>query len=391
MFNYNDVLKKPKNKRKINKQVSDDEIIAKYKKGEYRIVTEQARYPLANLKEIFVGKIDSNTLQEVDRYELNPEYQRRRVWDDKRKSRLIESFIINVPIPPIFLYEVDYSSYEIMDGLQRVSTIIDFLDDRFALTDLEVWSELEGKKYSELPREIRLSIDRRYLSSIILLKETANSHEEEEMMKKFVFRRLNTGGIELSPQEIRNAVYMSKFNEHIVKWAVSDQFRSLWGTLDEDDYKRMEDCELVLRFFAYKSATKHKVAMGSAKILDMYAEIARDFKDEDIKKLEDLLFKTLELVNYLFGNDPFKSDSNKNTSEKMIYDAVMIAVAEFYEENKTSYSKIITMEKGILRQKKYDCIASNNSVFNGKFTSIKNVSERVQLIKKMVEVQINEL
>ncbi|MHC5739611.1 DUF262 domain-containing protein [Nostoc sp.] len=91
--------------------LSDDEINEKYNKGEIRIVTEQARYPLDSIEVMLDSK----------KYILNPEYQRRKRWDNARKSRLIESFIMNVPIPPIFLYEVDYSIYEVMDGLQRLT------------------------------------------------------------------------------------------------------------------------------------------------------------------------------------------------------------------------------------------------------------------------------
>jgi len=385
MFNYNDVLKKKKKVKKNYNDISDDEIIEKYKKGEFRIVTEQARYPLANLKTIFNDTVDIDLPNNDKRYDLNPEYQRRRVWDIKRKSRLIESFIINVPVPPIFLYEVDYSSYEIMDGLQRVTTIIDYLDNEFALTDLEVWTELEGKQYKDLPREIRLSIDRRYLSSIILLKETAKNDKEADMMKKFVFRRLNTGGVELSPQEIRNALYMSKFNEYVTKWAEDSVFRGLWGNLDDDSYKRMEDCELVLRFFAYKSACKHKLAMSSIKMLDMYAEEAKAFTDKDIKILSKLLSNTLKIVSHTFGEDPFKSDMDNNKSEKMIFDAVMIACAEYYEENNQNFEWIFEQEKGFLRKHKFKCIKNNTRIFNGKYTAIKNVSERVQLIKSLIK------
>ena len=141
--------------------LSDEEINEKYSKGLIRIVTEQARYPLNTI----VAMIDSED------YELNPEFQRRYRWDKKKKSRLIESFIMNVPIPPIFLYEYKYSHYEVMDGLQRLTTIYEFYRDKLVLEDLEEWPELIGRKYSELPEQIKRGIDRRYLSSIILLQE----------------------------------------------------------------------------------------------------------------------------------------------------------------------------------------------------------------------------
>ena len=124
-----------------NTTKTDEEINEKYLKGEVRIVTEQARYPLSTIKDMFNGKD----------YILNPDFQRRLRWDRIKQSKLIESFIINVPIPPIFLYEKDYSVYEVMDGLQRITAIKEFYEDKYALEGLEIWPELNSKKYSSLP------------------------------------------------------------------------------------------------------------------------------------------------------------------------------------------------------------------------------------------------
>ena len=114
--------------------LSDEDINEKYKKGEVRIVTEQARYPLDTIA----------TMIDSKKYNLNPEYQRRKRWDNERKSRLIESFIMNVPIPPIFLYEIDYSFYEVMDGQQRLTAIYDFYKGKYELEGLEYWQELNS-------------------------------------------------------------------------------------------------------------------------------------------------------------------------------------------------------------------------------------------------------
>ena len=230
--------------------MNDDEINEKYKRGEIRIVTEQARYPVKSIPEM---------LKSGD-YKLNPEYQRRNRWSNDRKSRLIESFIMNVPLPPIFLYEYEYSKYEVMDGLQRLSSINDFYNNDFSLEGLEYWGELNGKKYSELPSEIQKGIDRRYISSIVLLEETAKTLEEAEELKQIVFERLNSGGEKLTPQETRNALYNGKFNQLCIRIAENPKFKEMWNITSNEDtyYKKMYDVELVLRFFAYRFLNKFR-------------------------------------------------------------------------------------------------------------------------------------
>lgn len=136
---------------------SDERLNERYAEGAVRIVTEQARYPLSQIPQM---------IESMD-YKLDPEFQRRHRWDNAKKSRLIESLIINVPIPPIFLYEVGYAKYEVMDGLQRLTAIGDFYQNRFALEGLEEWPELNGRKYESLPEAVRRGVDRRYLSSVV--------------------------------------------------------------------------------------------------------------------------------------------------------------------------------------------------------------------------------
>ncbi|MCA0386252.1 MAG: DUF262 domain-containing protein [Firmicutes bacterium] len=376
-FNYNDILE-PKNIKKYNSVSSTNEDIKKYKVGEFRIVTEQARYPLANIKQIFSG---SN-------YLLQPEYQRRRVWDTKRKSKLIESFMINVPVPPVFLYETEYSQYEVMDGLQRISTILDFFNNKFKLEDLEIWPELNGKTYNDLPLPIRESVDRRYLSATILLKETAPNKLDENMMKRFVFERLNTGGIELSPQEIRNALYTSNFNKLVIKLAEDVQFKSMLGSLDDDDYRRMEDCELVLRFFCYKSAIKHKLSKSTKYLLDTYSEIAQSFSNSELIELESLFKKTINYSNLMFGDFAFSRSSAKVKFEKMIFDTVTITISEMFEEGLIPSN---FADKSIQISKTRDsCFINNEEVFNGKYTAISAVRQRVDLLKADLVEFLNE-
>lgn len=294
--------------------VADDSVInEKYVRGEIRIVTEQARYPLNTIAQIV----------ESPSYKLSPEYQRRHRWNTERQSRLIESLIMNVPIPPIFLYEYDYSKYEVMDGLQRLTAIHDFYRDRYQLTGMTQWRELNGRTYSNLPDKIREGIDRRYLSSVILLKETAKSDTDALRLKQMVFERINSGGEPLTPQETRNAIFDGSLNRLCIKLSRERTLCRLWGIPEPSEeeintglpaesrvqyeaFRRMEDVELVLRFFAYRQ--KHTLQKGGSSLsnyFDAYLQHGNDFSDETLRNLESLFISTISLVEDTFGEKAF--------------------------------------------------------------------------------------
>lgn len=294
--------------------VPDAEINEKYVRGEVRIVTEQARYPLNTIK----------ALVENPSYKLSPEYQRRHRWSIGQKSRLIESLIMNVPIPPIFLYEYDYSKYEVMDGLQRLSAIHEFYSNGFALKDITQWAELEGRTYETLPEKVREGIDRRFLSSVILLKETAKSEEDALRLKQLVFERLNSGGTKLGYQESRNAIFDGPLNALCLKLSKNATLCRLWDLpepdekelrgglasddrVEHEDFRTMGDVELVLRFFAYRQKHRlHKSTVPLSRYLDDYLRHGnQSFSAATLAQVEALFTDTITLVEDVLGEKAF--------------------------------------------------------------------------------------
>ncbi|MGK7893513.1 MAG: DUF262 domain-containing protein, partial [Xenococcus sp. (in: cyanobacteria)] len=156
-------------KSKPNVQMTDREIDAKYEKGDKRILTENNRERLPSF-------VDS--LKNPNHMEIRPFFQRRSRWDAQKQSRLIESFLINIPVPPILLYEKAYNRYEVMDGQQRITAIKKFYENKLELTGLEIWQELNGRSYKNLPPNIKAGIDRRSISSITLITESTSDPEE---------------------------------------------------------------------------------------------------------------------------------------------------------------------------------------------------------------------
>lgn len=295
----------------VNTSTATDEAVnARYSRGEVRIVTEQARYPLTAIP----GMVDS------DDYELNPDFQRRHRWDRVRKSRLIESFIMNVPIPPIFLYEARFSYYEVMDGLQRLTAIRDFYKDIYPLEGLQEWADLNGRKYSELPEEVRRGVDRRYLSSIILLHETAKTVEEAQRLKQLVFERINSGGERLTAQESRNAIFPGPMNSLCLELSRDTNLCALWHIPSDPDkephgesaedgsmagntlYRTMGDVELVLRFFAYRQQLMHQDGRTLRDYLDDYLRQGNLLPADEIDALRRIFVSTVSLVREVLGD-----------------------------------------------------------------------------------------
>jgi hypothetical protein len=296
--------------------LTDEEIDERYVNAEVRIVVEQARYPLKQIPDI-VGSAD---------YNLQPSFQRRPRWDRDRQSRLIESLIMNVPIPPIFLYESEYGKYEVMDGRQRLTAIRDFYTEDYELTGLTEWPELNGRRYSKLPEQVRRGIDRRFLSAILLLHETAKSPEQANILKQLVFERINNGGEDLSRQETRNALYPGPMNTLCLRLARTPSLCKMWEIPEPDSgedqnnpdwsppielaqnetYRKMEDAELVLRFFSHRQRLdlwKSNTRLDD--FLTYYLREANQFKEEVLIELDRLFVSTVDLAFDLLGVTAF--------------------------------------------------------------------------------------
>jgi hypothetical protein len=377
----------------VKVEVSQDEIVKKYISGEIRIVTEQGRTQLPELSAIIAA----------GRYELQPDFQRRRRWSRAKQSRLIESFIMNVPVPPIFLYEHEYSKYQVMDGLQRLTALEAFYSDQLELTGLEYWSELEGMTYETLPLQIRQGIDRRYLSSIVLLYETARDSEQAERLKQLVFERINTGGITLSAQEQRNAVSSGPLNSKLAELARTPSFCVTWGIPEPDDeelrdgvvreevladarYQSMEDVEMVLRFFAHRQRTSVGPLRNMRIFLDRYWQKANlSFSAELVEELGDIFVQTINLTYDVLREQAFYIRRDRNgrvwvpRPTLLAYDCVMSAFSQHLED-----AEVLRREREEVSRRLEKLYDEHASDFDGRRTDPQDVQRRDELISSML-------
>jgi hypothetical protein len=380
--------------RDPERHLNEDEINAKYSKRELRIVTEMNREQLPNFVE---------ALKRPNWMELRPFYQRRPRWDPARQSKLIESFIMNIPVPPLFVYESDLAKYEVMDGQQRITAIRDFYTNKLELEGLEQWPELNGRIYDKLPGEIKKGIDRRSISYFVLLKESAVTSEDEALLRQQVFERLNTGGEKLSRQEIRNSIYHGRFNSLLLDLGKHQAFRRAWGipphTAEEETnppdellaiplYAQMRDVEIILRFFALRHADQYQ--RGMAGFLDLYMVRSRKFNEEDIRAARDLFTRTLDLAHSIYGDLLFRPWDAEKTAwnprpQVAFADAVMVGISRHLNSGDLLAARTSDVLKGT--QQLFE--SNPQGTFTGQRNTKKDVQQRIGLFDEMLSKTVS--
>jgi len=229
---------------------------------------------------------------------LNPEFQRRYVWDNKKASLLIESVLLEVPIPVIYLAEEDDGKFTVIDGQQRLRSFFRFLNNEFKLTGLSVLSELNGKYFKDLDKKEQREIEDTPLRVIEIRKE---SHPD---VKFEIFERLNVGAVKLNDQELRNCIYRGKYNDLIKELAEDKDFLFLLGL--KEPHKRMYDRELVLHFLAFYNQTYLKYKPPMKQFLNREMENNRNISEEKIKELRQVFKETVSMVKSVFSDKAFR-------------------------------------------------------------------------------------
>lgn len=268
-------------------------------------------------------------------------YQRGYVWDDPKASRLIESLLLNVPIPVCYFAENPDGTLEVIDGQQRIRSIQRFLDDDFPLHGIPVLTELDGKRFSELPERDQRRIGNRTIRCIVITEE---SHPD---IKFDVFERLNTGSVTLTAQELRNCIYRGAFNDGLRTIANDKGFLETLGRSASKDGRsdrdtRMEEEELILRFLALMDELKgYQPPLRQFLNTYMRAHRAEPPKEE----LVQLFKETCKVVVAVFDGGAFygrNSDgSPTRTINKALFDAVMVSLA------KADQAKVVDKAKDV--------------------------------------------
>lgn len=252
---------------------------------------------------------------------LIPEFQRRFVWSQRHASKFIESLLMGLPVPGIFLYrEADTNKHLVIDGQQRLRTLQAFYEGLFGDRKFRlqgVIDEWNGKSYSDLLPSDQLKLD----DSIVHATVFAQDEPENALDSVyFVFERINTGGIRLTPQEIRNAIASGPFTKMIRELNLNIDWRAIFGAPIN---KHSKDEELIIRFLALYDNAEH-YARPMSKFLNLFSQRMNKVTDAERARQANIFSQTISAIREAVGDKPFRPSRSLNAA---VFDAVMVGLA----------------------------------------------------------------
>lgn len=325
-----------KKTKKINEDSFVENEVLPYK---YLITSYGADYTV----DVFIKRMRENSI-------LVPSFQRSYVWTLKQASRFIESLLLGLPVPGVFFSrEKDTEKLLVIDGHQRLLSLLYFYDGEFVprkkIFALEgVQREFEGKTYKTLSEE-----DKRKLNDAIvhatIIKQDVPSEDESSIF--FVFERLNTGGMVLTAQEIRNCIYHGQFNELLKELNSNKDWRFLYGKSSQ----RMRDQELILRFFALRFEWE-KYTKPVKAFLNSFMARNKDLKIYSKEKLSAIFVETVKVIHDFLGQKAFRLKAQPTAA---LIDAVMVGISKRLQSGpitkkaslKSAFSTLLKDEKFI--------------------------------------------
>jgi uncharacterized protein with ParB-like and HNH nuclease domain len=330
-------------------------------------------------------------LYKDEELKINPEFQRLFRWDITKKTRFIESIILGIPVPPIFVFQDEKGTWELIDGLQRLSTVLEFcgllkgkdgkktkpscLEGTTFLPSLanktwQAWKEGD----EPIDKTLQLQIKRARIRVEILLKES------DEQAKYELFQRLNTGGSQLSEQEVRNCIaVMINPNLH-EKFKSLSENKDFTNTIEQTDsaIEKQADIELILRFFSFRNVP-YKKGLDVHEYLDSsLIKLAKNQKidwEEEDKNFQ----KTFSLINEALGKDAFKrwdGTSFKGKFLMSVFEVISIGISK----NINAFEKLPRPKQISLVKEKAKALWSNKTFENNSGAGIRGTTRLANLL-----------
>ena len=328
----------------------------------YRISSYGADYPVDSL----VKRLSQDDI-------LIPSFQREFVWTLPQASRFLESLLLGLPVPAIFLSkDSDTQKLIVIDGQQRLVSLQCFYDGIFKGKEFElrgVSKQLEGLTYKRLDDEDRRRLNDSIIHAIVIRQEDPDNDDSSVYM---VFERLNTTSVALSPQEIRACLYHGSFNDYLGRANQNPDWRAIFGGPNA----RQKDRELLLRFFAllYK-LEDYKRPMKL--FLNDFMKENKDLRRYSAATLDGILEPTMELVNSSLGSKAFRPQRALNAS---VVDAILVSVAQRLQERPID-------DHADFKEKLETVIGDDKfaQFYGADTTKLENVRGRINMIAEALE------
>lgn len=277
-----------------------------------RVFVEKKDFPLSTIRDMF------------DEGEIipQPNYQRDFVYDEIKSSKLVESALMGIPIPTIYLCEESDGSYSVIDGQQRMTSFVKFLKNEYRLKKLEELTELNGLYFKDLDKNTKRTIKNTSLNTIILTKES-------QELKYEIFARLNQGSVALTKQELRNCIYRGSFNNMLENIVDTNK---LLPELFINENKRKNYQSYVLRFFALRNFIEYSSSID--KTMNHYMVKHQHDDEKSIQEHKKLFNGTIDIVKQILGNNAFCAYDRQNNIfmnkfSGSVYDSIAIAFSMF--------------------------------------------------------------
>lgn len=283
---------------------------------EWRSKTREIRYNLTDFTVEIIAKQFQNEIFVI------PDYQREWVWSPKNKSDFIESLMLGLPIPFMFIAE-EGENFEIVDGAQRIRTICSYISDEFPLGELTQLPHLKGFRFSQLPKIIQTRLVNKPLRIVVLEEGTSEEARQE------LFNRINTAGKRAKAAEVRRGAAKGPLMTMLQELAQDEKFRKLCP-LSPLQLKHREDEELVLRFFAYSDEAdqfRHDVDA----FLTSY--VKRHQHDHNLGERKQEFHRVLDFVDTHFPSHGFAKDPESNTTPRVRFEAIAVGANLALREN----------------------------------------------------------
>ncbi len=392
------IKRKEGNYRQLSLAVEDIDIPLIFEDGKITVApgnipVSEEDFQKINIRKGFISTDNLIKRVQLGEIKINGYFQRKsRLWDEGTKSRLIETIIMDIPVPPLYFDVISKNEWLVIDGLQRISTITDFYDDKFALSELDFLSDLKGKKFSELDRPTKRSIEEAELTSYSIQPGTPRT------VRYKIFKNINTSALVLSRQEIRHAMNDDEQEHGFTPSKYIAELATILNNyinIPEKEENRMHDRELTLRYVAFKIFFYKTEYIGNIPdFLDKtmesmysYPKNKLEIYKTDFNRILSVLIEIFDKEN-LFTKKMLGSDERKGVNGAL-FEIWTYAISEQSFENQ---NKLILRAKKI-REKtnelKNDAIFMR-SIDSRYVSSIEMVKVRFSTILNLVKEVLND-